>query len=77
VGKSPFYNLSVEVEMMIALDVNRPDPENREFEHSDPIGWTVAHRGEILCALYTVVLGNPRRIGKRDGGSRDALQRVA
>jgi hypothetical protein len=42
------------------LTVNRPDPENREFRHPDPIGWTEAHRGEILAALYTILLGNPR-----------------
>lgn len=42
------------------LAVDRPDPENRKFEHADPIGWTEAHRGEILRALYTILLGNPR-----------------
>jgi hypothetical protein len=49
------------------LDVDRADPENREFTHPDPIGWTKAHRGQILRALYTVLLGNPRRAGKREG----------
>jgi hypothetical protein len=43
------------------LTVNRPDPENRTFRHPDPIGWTEDHRGEILAALYTLLLGNPRR----------------
>jgi hypothetical protein len=43
----------------IRLAVDRPDPENRAFEHSDPIGWTENHRAEILRALYTVLLGNP------------------
>ena len=42
------------------LAVGRPDPENREFKHPDPIAWTEAHRGNILRALYTVMLGNPR-----------------
>jgi hypothetical protein len=41
------------------LAVDRPDPENREFRHSDPIAWTEAHRGQILAALYTILLGNP------------------
>jgi hypothetical protein len=42
------------------LTVSRPDPENREFRHPDPIGWTEANRGRILRALYTILLGNPR-----------------
>jgi len=44
--------------------VERPDPENRSFSHPDPIGWTEAHRGKILQALYTVLLGNPLFHGK-------------
>jgi hypothetical protein len=43
------------------LTVDRPDPENRPFRHPDPICWTEDHRGEILAALYTLLLGNPRR----------------
>ena len=42
------------------LTVDRPDPENREFTHPDPIAWTEANRGRILRAMYTVALGNPR-----------------
>ncbi len=42
------------------LDVSRPDPENRVFKHADPIAWTIDHRGNILRALYTILLGNPR-----------------
>jgi hypothetical protein len=42
------------------LNVDRPDPENREFKHGDPVAWTDAHRGNILAALYTILLGNPR-----------------
>ena len=42
------------------LTVDRPDPENRNFKHPDPIGWTEANRGRILAALYTIMLGNPR-----------------
>jgi hypothetical protein len=41
------------------LEVDRPDPENRPFSHPDPIAWTDAHRGQILRALYTILLGNP------------------
>ena len=42
------------------LSCDRPDPENRKFTHPDPIAWTIAHRGNILHALYTIMLGNPR-----------------
>jgi hypothetical protein len=48
------------------LEVERPDPENRPFAHPDPIGWTEAHRGRILCALYTILLGNPNLHAGRD-----------
>ena len=44
----------------IRLTADRPDPENREFTHPDPFEWTLAHRGEIIKALYTILLGNPR-----------------
>lgn len=43
----------------VRLEVKRPDPENCEFKHPDPIGWTEDHRAEILAALYTVLQGNP------------------
>jgi hypothetical protein len=39
--------------------VDRHDPENRDFVHPDPIGWTADNRGPILAALYTILLGNP------------------
>jgi len=39
------------------LNVDRPDPQNRVFKHDDPIGWTKANRGKILCALYTILIG--------------------
>jgi hypothetical protein len=45
--------------LQVRLDVDRVDPENREFRHPDPIGWTQANRAAILAALYTVLLGNP------------------
>jgi hypothetical protein len=44
----------------IRLDADRPDPENREFTHPDPIAWTEQQRGKILGALYTILLGNPQ-----------------
>ena len=46
--------------LRLRLSVDRPDPENREFKHQDPIGWTEANRGKILQAIYTLLLGNPR-----------------
>ena len=45
--------------LQIRLEVDRADPENREFKHSDPIEWTKGMRAEILQALYTILLGNP------------------
>jgi hypothetical protein len=45
--------------LVTRLDVDRVDPENRLFKHPDPLGWTRAHRTEILRALYIVLLGNP------------------
>jgi hypothetical protein len=45
--------------LAVRLEVDRADPENREFRHPDPIGWTEANRGRILRALYTILLGNP------------------
>jgi hypothetical protein len=46
--------------LQVRLSVDRPDPENRTFKHADPIAWTNDHRGNILRALYTILLGNPR-----------------
>lgn len=43
--------------LKLQLSVDRADPENRPFRHPDPIAWTEAHRGKILQALYTVLLG--------------------
>jgi hypothetical protein len=42
--------------LMIALNVDRPDPENRAFVHPDPLGWTKTHRGQIVRALYVLLL---------------------
>jgi hypothetical protein len=45
--------------LVARLEVDRPDPENRRFINPDPIGWTEANRGQILRALYTILLANP------------------
>jgi hypothetical protein len=37
--------------LVIRLEVDRHDPENREFNHPDPIGWTDSKRVEILRAF--------------------------
>jgi hypothetical protein len=46
--------------LQVRLDANRIDPENREFKHPDPLGWTRANRNRILAALYIILLGNPK-----------------
>jgi hypothetical protein len=51
--------------LTVRLAVDRIDPENRIFKHPDPIEWTDDHRGQILAALYTLLLGNPRRGQKK------------
>jgi hypothetical protein len=45
--------------LQVRLEIERPDPENRSFRHPDPVTWTEHHRGAILQALYTIMLGNP------------------
>jgi hypothetical protein len=45
--------------LQVRLDVDRVDPENRDFKHPDPIGWTRANRSKILRSLYVILLGNP------------------
>ena len=42
--------------MSIRLDVQRADPENRQFKHPDPIGWTLANRRKLLKALYVLLM---------------------
>ena len=54
----------------IRLGVDRADPENREFKHTDPVGWTMRHRAEILAALYTILLGNPQLKEAHDAGGK-------
>jgi hypothetical protein len=53
--KGDFASRSLKIE----LQIDRADPENRDFKHSDPVGWTDANRSKILSALYTIMLGNP------------------
>jgi len=45
--------------LRVRLVTDRPDPENRDFQHPDPIGWTETHRADILHSLYIILLGNP------------------
>jgi hypothetical protein len=45
--------------LQVRLEVDRVDPENRDFRHPDPIEWTRANRAEILQAFYAILLGNP------------------
>ena len=46
--------------LIIRIAADRSDPENRDFTHPDPIGWTESNRADILRALYTILLGNPQ-----------------
>jgi hypothetical protein len=56
--------------LQIRLAVDRPDPQNRAFEHPDPIDWTERNRARILSALYTILLGNPMLKQPRDAEGR-------
>jgi hypothetical protein len=42
------------------LETDQPNPENREFKHLDPVGWTLENRHKLLHAFYTILLGNPQ-----------------
>jgi hypothetical protein len=42
--------------LMLALNVNRPDPENRKFAQTDPLAWTQANRRKFARALYTLLV---------------------
>jgi hypothetical protein len=46
--------------LIIRLNADRADPENRPFRHQFPLDWTMDHRAEILAGLYTILLGNPQ-----------------
>ena len=50
--------------LVTRIEVDRADPENRDFKHPDPIGWTLDNRARLLAALYTILLGAPRRAHK-------------
>ncbi len=52
--------------LIIELAVDRPDPENRDFKHPDPIDWTETNRAKILRSLYTILIGNPQLKLPRD-----------
>lgn len=45
--------------LTVRLDVDRANPENRDFKHPDPVVWTENNRAEILQAMFTILLGNP------------------
>jgi hypothetical protein len=38
--------------LMVRLEVNQTDPENRKFKHSDPLGWTQQNRAKILQSPF-------------------------
>jgi hypothetical protein len=42
-------------DFVVNLRASRVDPENRHFRHPDPYAWTLAHRAEILLALYEIL----------------------
>jgi hypothetical protein len=52
--------------LRVPLMVDRYDPENRAFKHTDPLSWTLQHRPEILRALYTILLSCPSRFSDPD-----------
>ncbi len=51
--------------LMLALNVDRPDPENRTFKHPDPLVWTQANRPKIVRALYTLLIAGALNRPKR------------
>jgi hypothetical protein len=46
--------------LVVRLAVDRADPENRSFRHTDALAWTESNRARLLRALYIILLGNPR-----------------
>src|SRR5262249_47166303 len=46
--------------IMIVLDADQPDPENREFVHLAPLEWTGSNRFKIMGALYTILIAGAR-----------------
>lgn len=41
--------------LVVNLESTRTDPENREFTHLDPNGWSAEHRIEILRHLFNIL----------------------
>ncbi len=56
--------------LQVRIDVNRTDPENRKFKHPNILAWTSLNRSKILCALYTILLGNPELAKPHDAPSK-------
>jgi len=56
--------------LQIRISPEMPHPEARAFKHPEPIEWTLANRGRILSALYTLLLANP--CFKRGGNKQQA-----
>src|SRR4029079_1383895 len=57
--------------LMLALNVDRPDPENRAFTHADPLAWTQANRPKIVRAFYTLLIaGASARPRKQEAKTR-------
>jgi hypothetical protein len=50
----------------VRINVDRPDPENRNFQHPDPVGWSEDNRADLLRAFYVILLGNPQLKAARD-----------
>jgi hypothetical protein len=46
---------------VLSLNVDRPDPENRDFKNADALAWTQQNRIKILTALYTILIGGALR----------------
>ena len=42
---------------VLSLNVDRPDPENRDFKNADALAWTQQNRIKILTAMYTILIG--------------------
>lgn len=56
--------------LVVSLNVDRPDPENRSYHHQDPVQWTLVNRGQILNALYTLLLWRRPSEAGRDAPTR-------
>jgi hypothetical protein len=57
--------------LVLALDVDRPDPENRAFTHTDALVWTRSNRAKIVRACYTLLLaGAQNRPPKQEPKTR-------